>query len=532
MSEPLNVRPRTLAQLSTLSWLPDPIVQWLALLGSCSEPEQRQLMRDAFRTNLFLLLTVGLNRLDVARPWLYERCVELQAEPDGYLDLWARGHYKSTLGTFGRTLMDILASHGDDPLPEWAELGHEPTFAIFSHTRPIAKAFLRQIKVELQRNELLKYVYPDILYEIPERQSPRWSEDAGLVVKRHANPKEATLEAHGLVDGQPTSRHFNVLIYDDVVVRDSVTTPEMIEKTTEAWELSLNLGDSNPRKRYYGTRWHFADSYRTIMEREAAIPRIHPATTDGTLTGPPVLLTVEELAQKVREMGPYSASSQLLLNPTVDSKQRFLREWFSHQFDPSSGWETMNRVLICDPASGKKSSDYTAMWVWGLGADRNYYVLDIVRDRLTLQQRASEFIRLHRKWRPIVSGYESYGMQADIAYLQERMDRETYRFDLIELKGKLSKFDRVNRLIPPAFEGRIWFPPAIFRTNAEGKLEDLVVQTIEQEFLAWPVPAYDDCIDAASRIFDLEVPFPMPVVPEHRDDRYTRKKVVGTWQSA
>ena len=234
MSEPLNVRPRTLAQLSTLSWLPDPIVQWLALLGSCSEPEQRQLMRDAFRTNLFLLLTVGLNRLDVARPWLYERCVEIQTEPDGYLDLWARGHYKSTLGTFARTLMDILASHGDDPLPEWAELGHEPTFAIFSHTRPIAKAFLRQIKVELQRNELLKYVYPDILYEIPERQSPRWSEDAGLVVKRHANPKEATLEAHGLVDGQPTSRHFNVLIYDDVVVRDSVTTPEMIEKTTEA----------------------------------------------------------------------------------------------------------------------------------------------------------------------------------------------------------------------------------------------------------------------------------------------------------
>ena len=38
--------------------------------------------------------------------------------------------------------MDILQSHGEDPLPEWE--GIEPTFGIFSHTRPVAKGFLRQ----------------------------------------------------------------------------------------------------------------------------------------------------------------------------------------------------------------------------------------------------------------------------------------------------------------------------------------------------------------------------------------------------
>ena len=119
----------------------------------------------------------------------------------------------------------------------------------------------------------------------------------------------------------------------------------------------------------------------TAKGRDTEVAKGLALGADAYMTKP---FSTKELAQKVREMGPYSASSQLLLNPTVDSKQRFLREWFSHQFDPSSGWETMNRVLICDPASGKKSSDYTAMWVWGLGADRNYYVLDIVRDRLTL----------------------------------------------------------------------------------------------------------------------------------------------------
>lgn len=526
------LRPRTLAQLSTLPWLPERYHQAFDSFASLPPLEIYAGLREWFRTDLFALMTLGLNRLDVAHPWLYERCVEVEKYPNGYLDLWARGHYKSTIITFGKTIQDILASHGDDPLPEW-DLGHEPTFVIFSHTRPIAKAFLRQIKVEFQRNDLLKSIYPDILYENPERQSPRWSEDAGLVVKRHANPKEATLEAHGLIDGQPTSRHYNVMVYDDVVVRDSVTNPDQIQKTTEAWEQSLNLGDSNPRKRYIGTRWHFADTYRAIMEREAAIPRLHPATTDSTLTGPPVLLTKDELAQKVREMGPYTASAQLLLDPTVDSKQRFLRDWLRHQFIRDRiGWNAMNRALICDPASGKKNSDFTGMMVVAYGSDQNIYLLDALRDRLSLNQRATEFMRLHRKWRPQYCGYEEYGLQADIQYLEERMDRESYRFEVIPLKGKLSKFDRVNRLIPMASDGRIWLPDAIMRTNSEGKLEDLVQDMIEQEFLAWPVPAHDDMIDAFSRVFDLEMPWPMPTVEEHPDDRYNRARRTGSWMSA
>ena len=43
------------------------------------------------------------------------------------------------------------------------------------------------------------------------------------------------------MDGQPTSKHYRRMVYDDVVTRESVTTPEMIKKTTEAWELFRNL---------------------------------------------------------------------------------------------------------------------------------------------------------------------------------------------------------------------------------------------------------------------------------------------------
>ena len=184
---------------------------------------------------------------------MFFRCREVQAEPNGRLDLWAREHYKSTVITFGLTLMDILASHGDDPLPEWK--GIEPTFGIFSHTRPIAKDFLRHLKDEMAGNTLLQTCFPDILYSNPERESPKWSEDAGLRVKRKTNTREETVEAHGLVDGMPTGKHFTVRIYDDVVTEKSVNTPEMIKKTTDAWGLSLNLGTEGGYERYVGTRY-------------------------------------------------------------------------------------------------------------------------------------------------------------------------------------------------------------------------------------------------------------------------------------
>src|SRR5262249_48590862 len=153
--------------------------------------------------------------------------------------------------------------------------------------------------------------------------------------------------------------------------------PDMIAKTTEAWELSLNLGDRNPRKRMAGTRYHFNDTYREIMARGAAVPRIHAATRDGTLTGQPGVLTAEEFERKDTRMGPYNASSQLLLNPIADSRQTFRRDWIRYYDEAPAelNWRQMNRLLLVDPSEGKKKGDYCAMAVIGKGPDENYYLL-------------------------------------------------------------------------------------------------------------------------------------------------------------
>lgn len=438
--------------------------------------------------------------------------------------------HNSTIITFAKTIQDILASHGEEPLPEWK--GREVTCCILSHTRPIAKAFLRQIMMELESNDELKGLFPDVLYGRPEREAPRWSEDAGLIVKRQSNPKEATVEAWGLVDGQPTSRHFLLLVYDDVVTEKSVNTGEQIQKTTKAFELSDNLGTQGQEQvRVVGTRYHYADTYDEMIKRGALIPRIHPATVDGTETGEPVFLSREALDAKRRKQGPYTFSAQMLLNPTASSLEGFLPEW-EHFYDGVGNWQRMNRVMLVDPAHAKKKdSDYTAIVVWGLAEDENYYLLDIVRDRLNLKQRADAVLRLHRKWRPKVVGYERYGLQADIEYIKERQKQDNYRFEITEVAGQMAKHDRIKRMMPVFSDGRIWLPIDRWYTRVDGKSTDLIEELLNVEMRPYPATTYKDCLDAMSRIFDVECPWPKP--PEQSvHDRYADDRRQGSWMSA
>jgi len=450
---------------------------------------------EACRTDLYFLLRYGLKRADCENEWIYDRCQEVQSEPDGYLDLWAREHYKSTVITYAKTIQDILVNP-------------DVTVGIFSHTRPIAKGFLRQIKQEFEANEDLKRWFPDILWSNPRKDAPKWSEDDGIVVKRKSNPKEATVEAWGVVDGQPTSKHFSILIYDDVVTRESVNTPEMIEKTTEALTLSYNLGAHGGVRRFIGTRYHFNDTYKTIMGRGTAESRIYPATEDGSVEGRPVFLDRESLAKKRADMGPYVFGCQMLQDPKADEAQGFKTEWIRHA-RPDDRW--LNKVLVFDPASAKKkSSDYTAGWVLGLGGDRNIYVLDAVRDRLSLTERADLVFAWHRRWQPIAVGYERYGMMADIEHIEDRQERENYRFDITELGGSQPKLDRIRRLIPWFEGGRIYLPPSLVKTNYEGREIDVIEAFVDEEFEPFPVAAHDDMLDAMARVLDSDLPVQFP----------------------
>ena len=454
-------------------------------------------MCELGKTDLFFMLVYILKRDDANNDFVFDRCREVQDSPNGHLDLWSRFHYKSSIITTALTIQDIINDK-------------EARFCIFSHTRPIAKGFLRQIKREFEDNQLLKLLYPDVLYDNPKKDSPKWSEDEGITVRRQGNPKECTVEAWGLVDGQPTSKHFTHIIYDDVVIDKSVTTPEMIKKTTDAWGLSQSLveleqeGSPATIQRHIGTRYHFNDTYRTLIRREVVKPRIYPGTKNGKPDGEPVMMTQNQVDDMRKSMGSYLFSCQVLQNPVADSSQGFKREWMSYY--NTLDQKALNLYICVDPANDKKKkSDYTVISVIGLGSDNNYYLVDMIRDRFNLKERTDKLIEIHRKYKPLSVAYEEYGMQCDIAHIEGEQEHQTYRFRITPVGGNTSKEDRIKTVLVPLFENhRFYFPKKLMYTQLDGRVVDLVDIFIEDEFTCFPVSIHDDMLDCIARIESKE----------------------------
>lgn len=522
----------------------------------------------------FFLLTVILGRKDASHPWVYDRCREVETEPDGFLDLWARYHYKSTIITFAGGIQDVL----QDP---------ELTTCIFAATDKIARPFLEQIKQEFEKNEYLKALYYDVLWANPKVEAPFWSVSDGIVVRRQGNPRERSFEAYGLVEGMPTGKHFRKLLYDDLIKETLVRNPDVIKKVTEQFELSDYLGVGfATRKQMVGTRYSFADSYGILIERGVVETRIYPATEDGTLNGNPVFLTAEAW-EKVKRSQTTTISAQMLQNPLAGTNQMFSKDWFRPYFLRP---RTLNVYIMCDPSKGKSAtSDRTAIAVIGVDANLNKYLLDGYRHRMAMSERYSHLIALWKKWSqaPGVQvckvGYETYGMQTDDEYIRERMIRDygAALFELVELNwardsATQSKEDRVERLEPDFRLANFFLPSVVHHethgtslwkvnTGATGaaanqhaiiyrkkegalRLEKIAVQrdqrylipkpikradengdvydltrALFEEMLFFPVAPKNDLVDCVSRIYDMEPVAPLLIseedlLPEEHED--------------
>jgi hypothetical protein len=500
----------------------------------------------------FYLMTVLCNRADMVHPWIYRRCREVEAAPDGYLDLWGRAHGKSSCITFAGVIQEVLC----DP---------EIRVGIFSHTKEMAQAFVDQIKREFEDNEKLIKLYGDVLWrdQKERKQARSWSKADGITVKRTTNPKEATVEGHGLIEALPTGKHFSLLVYDDVINEHAVTNPEQVKKATERMELSFSLGEAEgTRKWFIGTRYHFGDTYGYIIENNIATARVYPATEDGTLTGRPVFLSRERW-DEIKRQQRSSVAAQYLQNPLAGEENLFRPGWLiPYWLRPTM----LNVYIMIDPSLGRsKTSDRTAIAVIGIAKARKHYLLDGYCHRMPLSERWERVRDLHKKWAKMPGvqlvkvGLERYGLQSDDEYFEQMMRREKYRFEVLELgwtgeRGGQSKKARVGRLEPHfrngAFlvPGRVWHPRAgnaekharwyledgsdeiryracpgpereerrakangelwrlfepLMRRDEDGNIYDLT-RVFFEEFCLFPFSPRDDFIDAMSRVEDME----------------------------
>lgn len=474
-------------------------------LADYSKEEQRVIMAEMGKADLFFFIVYILNRKDLNTDWHFQRIREVQENPDGMLDLWFRGSGKTSIITHGMTIWNIM----QDP---------ERTFGICSWSRRAAIDIVKAIKTELESNELLKSLYPEVLYDNPETESVRWTEEKGLVVKRTSTKREATVEGTGL-DTQATGRHWDYIIYDDIVSVNNVTSQEVIKNTTDALLTSFNLVSANGKKRFIGTRYHAVDTYDYLIKNKIVKVRLYPATLDGTADGEPVeILTKEKLEEKKHEMSPFIFSAQMLLNPVADDERRFNPQLFQYYAKSSLDSLEKNVYITVDAAtSKKKNSDYTAMAVLAVDALENVYLVDLVKDKLNLDERKKRLFELVRKYKPLAVGYERYALMADTDYIRQAQERENIRFPITELGGKLSKVERVDKFVPVFSNRKFYLPESLDYVDFEGRNHDLVDE-LKYEMINFP-RGHDDCIDAISRIVDPSLGVVYPNADGEKDGK-------------
>lgn len=237
----------------------------------------------------------------------------------------------------------------------------------------------------------------------------------------------------------------------------------------------------------------------------------------------PQRFTREVLDEARIRLGDYNYAGQYLQEPVPIGGGLIKTDWVQFYRNSSIKPKDMHIVILCDPAGGSedekkkkdKHSDWTAFMVVGLAPDNNYYLLDIIRDRLNPTERIDTLFMLHRKWnalsgKPPKVGYEKYSMQSDTHYIKNKKDMESYHFPLFEVGGAKSKTTRVSRLVPDMQNGRWYFPESLIYIDVEGRKWDLVHELLTAEIPTFPRSKHDDMLDALSRVYEPELNMVFP----------------------
>ena len=177
------------------------------------------------------------------------------------LILEPRGHLKSSIVTVGWTIQQIL---------------REPNTRILINNAVWDNA--RVMLFQIQEYLTFKSALPTIFGEFKGPRS-RWTRDEVDIAQRTKALREATVMTGG-VESAKTGLHFNVIINDDIVIRENVTTREQIDKVINFHRDCYALLDPGGVIVNIGTRWAMQDLYGHLMLNEMRSLNRHTFSTE------------------------------------------------------------------------------------------------------------------------------------------------------------------------------------------------------------------------------------------------------------
>ena len=479
-------------------------------INDASDNEKKGAVRDLVLKDLYFILQFIMQipptnpvtgQFFCNHPFVLERCKEIEDGPDGWtLDLWARGHFKSTTLNIARTIQRVCK------YPNRCTM-------ISSHTRPAAKKFLRAIMQYLEKSELLIKAFPDVLYQNARNEAPKWSEDDGLVVKRTALGRvEATVEAWGLKEGMPIGVHFDWIIADDLETKDDVKNPDVVKQVRDAMDLTEDLLTVGGSISVVGTPYSHEGIYIPFIKEKkkangspAFMYRRHPATENGT----PVFLEQEALEDiKVRK-GQYSYNCQQMIDPTPTGVRK-LDGSMLKDIDPKKLPQDLIRFMTIDPAGDAEDEegDSWAIMVFGVlpymarPEEASVTILDAVISPMRAEEAPVEIARMFRRNGIIMqTGIEKTAASLVANYVSNILaqDHHIYlseeRKTLVMLRpaGRNKQSRIENAIAYPLYNGLIQIStdiPNVYRERIRNELD---------KFPFW----HDDALDSMAYLYDL-----------------------------
>ena len=426
------------------------------------------------------------------------------------LDLAPRGFGKSTVGDVDYCITRIL---------------RDPNIRIMigSKTQTQAQAFLKEIRTHFEQNEDLLRIFGDW----KTSKDNVWSDREFTVNKRTIIKKEATVTALG-ASGAVISKHFDIIIGDDLVGLENART-ERQRANLKEWFYSSLFPTLEPDGEIHilGTRYNPLDLYEDLIKSRDYVVNIQQAIK--TVNGKKVSLwedkfSLERLEDILKQSGKIIFNMQYQNDTELAKGRIFKAKYFKYyeeyklDYDFQTAkiriknaegvdvWKKVRVYMGADLAISEEENsknDYFVLMMIGVDEDRNVYVLEYVKERLTFNSQLNTTISYGRDKYPMV---ERIGVETN--QYQKALAQELRRLSLLPVININTSKDKVTRAMRRSanFEnGKVFF--------REG-MDDL-----EECLLLFPEVDHDDLFDALDHAMTVSDRGNEIRIPERKDFR-------------
>lgn len=436
----------------------------------------RRKYRKQAEESLFFFARYILDYSDFSES-LHKPLCDFIQQAQSQLTLIPRGHFKSTV---------ISVSY-----PLWLLVKYPDTRILLSNaTLSNPEKWVAEQLLHLRSNPVLRWMFPESV-PTPDQVDVFGFKSRYTVPNRKAPWGEASIEVTS-VDKNVVSRHYEVIIFDDLVSEENSRTKLGLERVEEFYKAAQALlqGEAAESRwrvapvhtKVVGTRWHYSDLYGSLLER--GFPSVVRAALENDQPIFPEMFSAKKLEQLREEMGSAVFASQYMNDPIDPASAIFKRE--DSRYYEEMPDEPLSIAITVDLAvTEKQYADDSAVVVTGVDSRGRIFVLDYEAGKWKPAKVVDAVYRMYDRWRPLRVYFEANNYQAAFKHIMFEAGKQRGQvLPVVPVRSKGTKYSRILALQPFHEQGHL------FLRRSMTELED--------QLHRYPKTNHDDIVDALS----------------------------------